>query len=514
MAAEYFVGAAGRRRHGHAHDRQPRGPRPRASRPRIPAGTTGVVSVHAQDSAGNWGALRHDRPSPSDGAGPDDHGRHRRPRTPTTARSASTAAPRRCGSPRSFSDAASGGSNIAAGEGFIDTLGANGTGFPFAASDGVFNAVTETGYRRHPADDDQPAQRGQPHHLRPRQGRRGQLGRHGHDHARDREDAADDQQHQPRWTPRRRRERASRSSSRSPRAWSAVTSAQLHPRERRRPDRGVDHVGHRHRGHAHGDGLHRLRRRHPRPQPHAPRPGSGTSPATRCRRPGLPFVGQAYTVITPSTSRPPAARTRRASPGRPMTPTSTSGTASAFSRVIDATGTGSLGLPAGANVDGFDRVSATQFYASFSGTRRRARASATVADEDVVCYNAGTWSLFFDGSANGIGGTDLDAISIVGGTLYFSTERHRHPAGRRRRRRRRRHLQLERPAPSPGCTTPRRWAGPRPTWTASSGSTPPTSTSRTAPTPRCPAWAPSRTRTSSTSTAAPGRCTSTARPRA
>ena len=32
------------------------------------------------------------------------------------------------------------------------------------------------------------------------------------------------------------------------------------------------------------------------------------------------------------------------------------------------------------------------------------------------------WSLFFDGSANGIGGTDLDAISYVGGSLYFSTD--------------------------------------------------------------------------------------------
>ena len=49
---------------------------------------------------------------------------------------------------------------------------------------------------------------------------------------------------------------------------------------------------------------------------------------------------------------------------------------------------------------------------------------ATLTDEDVVFYNAGTWSLFFDGSAggNGIGGTDLDAINIVGSTLYFSTD--------------------------------------------------------------------------------------------
>ena len=45
-----------------------------------------------------------------------------------------------------FDDTASGGSAIAAGEGFIDAVGANGTGFAFAATDGVFNAPSETGY--------------------------------------------------------------------------------------------------------------------------------------------------------------------------------------------------------------------------------------------------------------------------------------------------------------------------------------------------------------------------------
>ena len=81
-------------------------------------------------------------------------------------------------------------------------------------------------------------------------------------------------------------------------------------------------------------------------------------------------------------------------------------------------------LPTGANVDGFDRVDATHFYMSFDGnvTITLPGPDLTVADEDVVFYNAGTWSLFFDGSVNGVGGTDLDAISIVGGSLYFSTD--------------------------------------------------------------------------------------------
>jgi hypothetical protein len=38
----------------------------------------------------------------------------------------------------------------------------------------------------------------------------------------------------------------------------------------------------------------------------------------------------------------------------------------------------------------------------------------------VVSYDAGSWSLYFDGSANGLGSSDLDAISFVGGSLYFS----------------------------------------------------------------------------------------------
>ncbi len=98
-----------------------------------------------------------------------------------------------------------------------------------------------------------------------------------------------------------------------------------------------------------------------------------------------------------------------------------------FSRLIDASGTGSLGLAANANVDGFDRVDDTHFYLSFS-VDTPVPGLGTVADEDVVYYNAGIWSLFFDGSLHGLGGAgaaadgrDLDAISVDGTTLYFST---------------------------------------------------------------------------------------------
>jgi len=78
-------------------------------------------------------------------------------------------------------------------------------------------------------------------------------------------------------------------------------------------------------------------------------------------------------------------------------------------------------------VDGFDRVDANHFYMSFTGSVTLP-GIGTVQDEDVVFYNAGTWSLFFDGSVNGV--TDnVDAISIAGGTLYFSLSNNTIPPG-------------------------------------------------------------------------------------
>ena len=97
----------------------------------------------------------------------------------------------------------------------------------------------------------------------------------------------------------------------------------------------------------------------------------------------------------------------------------------AFSRPFDAT---AFGVPVGANADGFDRVSATSFYMSFSGAVTLPGVG-TVQDEDVVFFNGGTWTMYFDGSVNGVGGTDLDAISIVGGSLYFSTDNTTVPPG-------------------------------------------------------------------------------------
>lgn len=110
---------------------------------------------------------------------------------------------------------------------------------------------------------------------------------------------------------------------------------------------------------------------------------------------------------------------------------------SSFSRNIDLSAA-PYNVTAGNNVDEFDRVDATHFYVSFT-TTVTLPGSVTVDDEDIAYYNAGTWSIYFNGGTNGLGGTlpatsfDLDAFSIVGaggpGNIYFSTDNNNVPPG-------------------------------------------------------------------------------------
>ncbi|MCV2393294.1 IPT/TIG domain-containing protein [Actinotalea sp. M2MS4P-6] len=88
-------------------------------------------------------------------------------------------------------------------------------------------------------------------------------------------------------------------------------------------------------------------------------------------------------------------------------------------------------LPTNANIDGFDRIDDTHFYASFASGDTTLPGIGNVQDEDVVYYDNGTWSVFFDGTAHGLtnNSQDLDAISVVGGTLYFSTLGNANPPG-------------------------------------------------------------------------------------
>ncbi|MFN8465932.1 MAG: hypothetical protein U0X20_10290 [Caldilineaceae bacterium] len=69
----------------------------------------------------------------------------------------------------------------------------------------------------------------------------------------------------------------------------------------------------------------------------------------------------------------------------------------AFSRAVDVTGITNP-VPASANVDGLVRVDNTHFYLSFADNVTLPGVG-TVQDEDIVYYNAGSWSVYFDGTA-------------------------------------------------------------------------------------------------------------------
>lgn len=88
------------------------------------------------------------------------------------------------------------------------------------------------------------------------------------------------------------------------------------------------------------------------------------------------------------------------------------------------------GLPVGANVDGLDRIDSTHYYLSFSADTV-VPGLGTVQDEDVVYYNAGVWSVYFNGTALGLTAAnhDIDSFKIVGGVLYFSTTGNSNPPG-------------------------------------------------------------------------------------
>ncbi len=88
-------------------------------------------------------------------------------------------------------------------------------------------------------------------------------------------------------------------------------------------------------------------------------------------------------------------------------------------------------VPTSANVDGYSRVDATHFYLSFADPVNLPGLSG-VQDEDVVYWNNGSWSMFFDGSTRGLGSSgngDVDAIDVAGGVLYFSTLGNQSPSG-------------------------------------------------------------------------------------
>ncbi len=140
-AAEYFLGAPGADGTGTLVNRNTTAATVSLSAT-IPAQTSSVVvSVHARDAAGNWGPYATISLD-VDAGGPTTSGLVAKPPANNGSYGQSSSLP----SVRvtaSVSDVASGNQAIAAGEGFIDTVGAPGTGFPFNALDNAFNSPSE-----------------------------------------------------------------------------------------------------------------------------------------------------------------------------------------------------------------------------------------------------------------------------------------------------------------------------------------------------------------------------------
>jgi hypothetical protein len=144
VAAEYWLGAPGANGAGTPVTRNNTSPTVSLSAT-IPApGSSAVVSVHAQDAAGNWGPYTTINLT-VDSTGPTTSGLTANPSANNGSYGQSSGNP----SVRisaTLSDVASGGARIAAGEGFIDGAVVNGTGFPFYAADGTFSASSEAVY--------------------------------------------------------------------------------------------------------------------------------------------------------------------------------------------------------------------------------------------------------------------------------------------------------------------------------------------------------------------------------
>jgi FtsP/CotA-like multicopper oxidase with cupredoxin domain len=141
-AAEYFVGPPGANGTGTVIPVSAAlAPVKSLDKTIAPPVSGGVISVHSQDALGNWGPFATITLTVV-AAGPNTTGvtASKNPNNGTVPFSSSVAAV------RVSATIASGGSTVALAEGFIDTVGANGTGFQFVPSDGAWNSATESVY--------------------------------------------------------------------------------------------------------------------------------------------------------------------------------------------------------------------------------------------------------------------------------------------------------------------------------------------------------------------------------
>ncbi len=86
------------------------------------------------------------------------------------------------------------------------------------------------------------------------------------------------------------------------------------------------------------------------------------------------------------------------------------------------------GLPGNADIDALHVVDEDTFYASFAGATTAQTVvidGITYDDEDVLLYDAGVWSLYFDGGANGLADHNIEDITTLhildDGRMVFST---------------------------------------------------------------------------------------------
>lgn len=101
----------------------------------------GAINVRSQDALGNWGAFATITLNVAAG-GPVTSAVSAAPNPNNGVRPLSSSQP----VVRVTATMSSSGSTVSAAEGFIDTVGATGTGFPFIPSDGIWNGASETGY--------------------------------------------------------------------------------------------------------------------------------------------------------------------------------------------------------------------------------------------------------------------------------------------------------------------------------------------------------------------------------